>query len=200
MNKSTILKSAYRVLGRATLAAGLLAGVTAIPASGAEFIPIENEELLIARPGTITTVGEVQVDPANVGALCRLTVVTENGASIHYGNNLIVTTGDQQAVIEDVEATADQTTDLSVELTVGETISFGLEMGPDWVSSLGFGLEIDCTLPQPVVIVDKKRVFASFAIHCLEPLYNILTSVQLSRNIVPSLFSRVDVDHQDRDH
>lgn len=138
-----------KILGRASLGACLLAGLLAAPATGSELIPVGNDELLIAEPGTVTQVVEVQVDPTNVGRLCKLTVVSENQASVHHGNNLIVLTGDQRAVIEDVEAEPDATVDLSVELTVGETIAFELEMGPDWVSSLGFSLSLDCDQPAP---------------------------------------------------
>lgn len=132
------------------LAAMLLLIANGAAVSATELITVPNDELLIARPGTRTEVARVDIDPAQVGQLCQLTVLSQNGASIHNGNDLIITTGAIETVISDVEAEANGSRDLSTEIQLGEVIFVELLMGPDWVSSLGFELSLDCASTAPV--------------------------------------------------
>lgn len=132
-------------------------GVGAAPVSADELIAFSNDELLIAEPGTLTNLAEVSVAPSEVGQLCTLSVASQNQASIHNGNDLIVRSGDVETVIADVEAEADQATDLSVDIVLGPTISVDLRMGPDWVSSLGFGLWLECSTADQVLVTGQPE-------------------------------------------
>ena len=144
--------SPWRPLTRATLVALLVIGLVSTQASATERITIANDEILIARPGSVLDVAEVDVDPSQVGLVCTVEVISQNQASVHIGNDLLITTGGVVTVIEDVEAEPDASVDLSVDLLIGETISFQLRMGPDWVSSLGFDLALNCDDTEPVSV------------------------------------------------
>jgi hypothetical protein len=114
-----------------------------------------DEAVLVAEPGTITNLATVAVPAARLGATCTLAAHSENQVSIHPGNDLLVTTGDQQTVIADVEARPDQVRELAVEVVLGPTVTVDLRMGPTRVSSLGFDITIDCppaavAQPEPV--------------------------------------------------
>ena len=144
--------SQWRPLTRATLVALLVISLMSTQASATERITIANDEILIARPGSLLDVAQVDVDPSQVGLLCTVEVISQNQASVHIGNDLLITTGGVVTVIEDVEAEPDASVDHSVDLLIGETISFQLRMGPDWVSSLGFDLALNCHDTEPVSV------------------------------------------------
>ena len=135
-------KRAPRLMAVATAVVVLLAS----PA-GAD-IAIEFDELVSGPVGTVRTVAEAKVPPELVGDTCQISVVAENQASVHVGNDLIVSTGDSQAVFVGVEDEANGGTTETYEVTVGPTIVVQLRFGPDELSSLGFDLAFDCA-PNP---------------------------------------------------
>lgn len=118
----------------------------AVPA-GAEDISIPFDELVFGQPGSVVTIATVDVDQEMVGRTCHLSVLAENQASVHPGNDLIVSTGNSQAVIFGVEDTANGGTTETYEMVVGSTILVQLRIGQDGMSSLGFDLSFDCTDP-----------------------------------------------------
>ncbi len=144
--------SPWRPLTRTTLVALLVIGVVATQASAAQRITIANDGILIAEPGSVLDIAEVDVDPSQVGMRCTVEVISQNQASVHLGNDLLVTTAGVVTVIEDVEAEPDASVDRSVDLLIGDTIVFQLRMGPDWVSSLGFELSLNCDEAEPVSV------------------------------------------------
>jgi len=122
------------------------------PVAAAEPLAIVEDTLIKAEPGSSTNLATVAVRPDRIGSVCTLLVHSQNQSSVHPGNDLVVTTGDIVAVIEDVEAEADEGRDLSTEVVLGPTISVDLRMGDDWTSSLGFSLELDCGTTAPVLV------------------------------------------------
>ena len=135
-----------RTARRLTAAAAATTLVLASPA--AADISIEFDNLISGPVGTVRTVAEDTVPPELVGDTCRISVIAENQASVHPGNDLIVSTGDSQAVFVGVEDEANGGTTETYEVVVGPTIVVQLRFGPDELSSLGFELSFDCT-PNP---------------------------------------------------
>ncbi len=140
------MRTALLVL-RIAAAGALGLAALALPAGASTDIAIDFDELQFGPPGTVLQVAEVEVDPEFVGEKCTLEVRAENQASVHLGNDLIVTTGSVQAVVIGVEDTANGGTDQTYDLVLGETITIEIRFGQDGMSSLGFGLAFDC--PQP---------------------------------------------------
>jgi len=122
-------------------------------------ISIEFDDVIRGPEGSLRTVAQVDVPPDFVGDLCVLSVIAENQASVHVGNDLIVSTGDSQAVILGVEDEAFEPTSQDYAMVVGSTIVVELRFGKDALSSLGFGLSFDCE-PLPGAIPDLETQVA----------------------------------------
>lgn len=108
-------------------------------------ISIDFDDFIKGPPGSLTKVAEVEVPAEFVGNTCVLAVIAENQASVHPGNDLIVSTGDSEAVILGVEDEVNGGTSQEYAMVVGSTIVVRLRFGPHGISSLGFTLAFDCT-------------------------------------------------------
>lgn len=141
----TTLARGRRIVAPALAAATATALLTlgATPASGD--ILIEFDELIFGQTGSVQTVAEAAVPSDLVGSTCEISVIAANQASVHPGNDLIVSTGDSQVVIPGVEDEANGGTTAVSQLVVGPTIVVQLRFGEDEISSLGFDLSFDCT-------------------------------------------------------
>lgn len=136
-------KQALRLLATAGLALVLLA----TPAQAD--ILLEFDELIFGAEGSVRTVGQVDVPDDLVGRNCQISAIAENQASVHPGNDVIVSTGDSQAVIVGVEDEVNGGTVETYQVVVGPSIVVQLRFGEDEMSSLGFGLSFDCDQPVP---------------------------------------------------
>lgn len=132
---------------RTALAAFAAFALLSVPVDAESEISIPFGDLIFGAPGSVVTLAEVEVDEDLVGRTCFLAVVAENQASVHMGNDLIVSTGTSEAVIVGVEDEANGGTNQTYEMVVGSTITAQLRIGPDGMSSLGFGLSFDCDSP-----------------------------------------------------
>lgn len=132
---------------RIAVAALAVFALVATPAGAGTDISIKFDELVFGKPGSVVRVTQVDVDADLVGKTCTLSVLAENQASVHLGNDLIVSTGDSQAIIVGVEDKANDGTNQTYNMVVGPTITLDMRIGPDGMSSLGFGLSFDCVLP-----------------------------------------------------
>jgi hypothetical protein len=153
--RATAKRRSTRRLAQSALAVCILAGVNGIsPVSASELITLSSEEYFYAEPGSLTNLAQVSINPSFIGQQCHLSVLSQNQSSIHEGNDLIVTTGDVETVIADVEAEAHGALDLSSDIILGPTLSVDLRMGPDWLSSVGFSLSLDCGTTEPVQLAE----------------------------------------------
>jgi len=110
-------------------------------------ILLEFDRLISGVEGSVRTIGEVEVASDLVGQTCQVSVIGENQASVHPGNDLIVSTGGSSAVVVGVEDEVDAGINHTSQLVLGSTIVVQLRFGPDELSSLGFSLSFDCTQP-----------------------------------------------------
>ena len=150
--------SVARVLGVLALAFGLVGGLGA-PAFAApgfnETIPIE---IVVRAPeGSLTQLTSVDVPTEAFGQECRVSSLGTNRQSVHPGNDLLVQSGSSQVVLPNVEGVAGGTVTADGTLTLGDTITVTLDMGPDEVFSAGFDVIVECD-PQPGRIVVIKEV------------------------------------------
>jgi hypothetical protein len=98
--------------------------------------------------GEIFEVAVQDVDPDLVGARCTAgTAQTEVGGSEHPNNDFIIASGGTSAEIKDFEAVSGATVAMSGAVTLGESITVSLRLGPNGVSSGGLVIALTCTPP-----------------------------------------------------
>jgi len=130
----------------------LIAVVGVAPAWAIESIVLDQDRILYGEEGSTSQLAEIAVDADRVGASCTLRVHAENQFSVHPGNDLLITTGGTQSVIEDVEAEPDGDRDLSAAIVLGPELLVELRFGPHQVSSMGFDLSVECPDVAGVVV------------------------------------------------
>ena len=151
------------MLVRRVLAAALLATVTALIGLGVSPVSAETIDIPVVEayvsgaPGSVLSLGTTTVDAAMVGRSCDVAAVVTNGASVHAGNKLIVTSGDSRVEIAGIEDVADGVTKQGGTLTLGASIEVSVMFGPDGVSSLGSSGSVTCKAapvspPAPAVV------------------------------------------------
>ena len=107
------------------------------PAGAADDLVIQIDYEVVRGSGTVE-VARATVPADLVGDSCEATLVADNNESIHDGNNLIVSSGDDSATFFDVESEAFQETTAEGEVVLGEVVIVELQLGEDGVSSGGF--------------------------------------------------------------
>ncbi len=112
-----------------------------------ETIIIEIDGITRGAEGSITTIAEVAVDPAMVGATCAGASQTTNNASEHPNNDFILSSGTSTAVIADWEREAGAVVNTSMTLVLGETITVQLRLGTGEVSSGMVSIALTCAQP-----------------------------------------------------
>ncbi len=103
-----------------------------------------SDTLISGKEGDVVLVGGADVAPEFVGRSCTVEVVVTNQSSVHEGNSLIVTSGDSSTTVEGIEDTADAVTTQGGTLTLGETVSISIKLGPSGGSSVGSNLTVTC--------------------------------------------------------
>ncbi len=124
-----------------------MAAIIALATPAQADILLEFDRLISGVEGSVRTIGEVEVASDLVGQTCQVSVIGENQASVHPGNDLIVSTGGSSAVVVGVEDEVDAGINHTSQLVLGPSIVVQLRFGPDELSSLGFSLSFDCTQP-----------------------------------------------------
>lgn len=124
-------------------------GLATVPAGADDDLTISPDEVIQADPGTVVTVAQEQIPAELVGQVCDVSIVTANGSSVHPGNVVLTSTGDQQFETAGVEDSPEgQVTNIN-SVTLGETLTLQVRIGSDGLSSLGFTVAVDCPDPAP---------------------------------------------------
>ncbi len=111
-------------------------------------IAIAIDGIVRGDEGEIKEVAVQDVEQNLVGARCTAkTTQTESGGSEHPDNDFIIASGATSAEIEDFEAVSGATVAMSGAITLGESITVSLRLGPNRVSSGGFVITLTCTPP-----------------------------------------------------
>ena len=141
--KDTVLK---RIL--TPLAAIVVLFVIGVPLARAAAFEIVIDTVVTAGEGSITVLATADTPPDLVGFSCAGVAQATNQPSVHPGNDLIVASGDDSIVLQDVEREPGAVTTVEALLTLGPTVNVALRMGPDEVFSGGLVFTIgECTPP-----------------------------------------------------
>jgi hypothetical protein len=119
----------------------------ASPAFAQSTITISVEGILTGAEGEVVQVLVEPVDAADVGSFCAGTLVTENNASVHPGNVLIIASNGDVKEIPGIEDEAGLILSFDGTLELGDTIVISVRFGPDEITSLGMILTLDCAPP-----------------------------------------------------
>lgn len=139
-----------RISGRAAITlvvATFAVGLGVVPAGADDDLTVNPDEIISAEPGSVVTVAEEPIPAQLVGQVCTVRIATANGSSVHPGNVAIVATGDHVVETPGVEDSPEGQVTHIDSLTLGETLSIRLRLGPEGLSSLGFSVVVDC--PEP---------------------------------------------------
>ncbi len=107
-------------------------------------ISVPFQDILVAEPGSTTEIANIEVEQRLVGETCSVAVNADNQASVHPGNNLIARSGSAEVVMIGIEDEANGKVVESQTIELGDRIVVELIMGPEGISSLGFGVSILC--------------------------------------------------------
>jgi hypothetical protein len=99
--------------------------------------------------GSITELATAEVPVEFQGQTCSVVADAYNQESVHPDNDLIVSSGQSEVVIPNVEADPDGFIEGTGTLTLGSSITVSLRMGPDDRFSAGFDVIVDCTPTTP---------------------------------------------------
>ncbi|MFV1971825.1 MAG: hypothetical protein ACC683_12595 [Acidimicrobiia bacterium] len=115
----------------APLAAMAALFVIGVPVARAAAIEISIDTVVTATEGSITVLAANDTPPDLIGMSCVGVAEATNQSSVHPGNDLIVASGDDSIVLEDVEREPGAVTTSEALLTLGPTVTVSLRMGPD---------------------------------------------------------------------
>jgi uncharacterized repeat protein (TIGR01451 family) len=121
--------------------------VIGVPIARANVIEISIDTVVKAEEGSITVLATVDTPPDLIGMSCVGAAEATNQPSVHPGNDLIVASGDDSIVLEDVEREPDVVTTSEALLTLGPTVTVSLRMGPDELFSGGLVFTIGECIP-----------------------------------------------------
>ncbi len=102
------------------------------------------ETYVTGTPGDTVQIGSTAVDAALQGRTCEVVATISNQSSIHTGNTLVVTSGDSSVNMANIEDEADTTVTRGGTITLGETITAAVVLGPDGATSLGSSMSLAC--------------------------------------------------------
>ncbi|HEY5889370.1 MAG TPA: hypothetical protein VIW94_01550 [Acidimicrobiia bacterium] len=148
MNATAGNRSSFqRRLASVFLALAVIASLMAVyaPVASASIdITIPITTLVHAQPGSSTLLASVPTGDQE-GLECFVTAEAQNQTSVHPNNDLVVASGAQSVVLENVESTPGGVVEADGTLTLGPTVTVTLIMGPDHEFSAGITILIDCT-------------------------------------------------------
>ncbi len=131
--------------------------VPAVAQEGDTIPPITLEGVVRGNAGDVIELASVPVPASLVGAECLGVLQLDNNQSVHPDNDLIIESGDDVEVIEDVESVPGASYTLEGPLgPLGDTIVVSMRLGPQGVSSGGMTLTLDCQPPtNPAIDIEK---------------------------------------------
>lgn len=125
-----------------------------MPAAPASAQSTELRYTIDAGPGIFAPRGS-QIDlltadtSAYVGWNCTVLVDGTNNGSVHPNNDLVVRSGTDSVFLRNVERDPDAVTTATGILTLGNSVTITLDMGPDGISSVDLVAVLTCLAPPP---------------------------------------------------
>ena len=133
------------------------------PIAGAETVTLEIpiDTVVRAPEGTEHQLASVAVPADLQGLECTVNAVAHNQTSVHPGNDLVVASGDDSLVIEDVEGTSGGDTTAEGTLILSDVVDVTLQMGGDGVFSAGFVVQATCSPPTTTTTTSSTSTTSS---------------------------------------
>jgi LPXTG-motif cell wall-anchored protein len=122
-------------------------GATATSTAHADGVSISLDRVVVAAPGSVVLLASQSLDASLTGSTCTAAYTGQNNGSVHPDNDLIVTSGSSQLVLEGVEDEAGLTTAGSGPLVLAADVNVSVRLGGDGVASLGASLSLTCAPP-----------------------------------------------------
>jgi hypothetical protein len=138
-------------LAVAALAACSGAGAQEEEPGRVELPPIETGDRVVrGRPGQVIALADRPVLAELIGRGCEANASVANNVSEHPNTDIIITSGDREIVIEDVERLRDTTIDRpGLLLLLASRVDVAVRLGPDGVFSGGLTVRISCPAAVP---------------------------------------------------
>ncbi len=106
-------------------------------------IPVETVVWKIGVGNTKVLASET-VDEKYRDMICSVSASAENQGSVHPGNDLVITSGNDSVTLSDVERASGVETTSNGALTLDQSVSVALVMGQDDVFSAGMDVVLTC--------------------------------------------------------
>lgn len=116
-----------RIAAVTTMLAGL--ATLALPAGAVEPIVIPTDTVVRGQEGEVHLLGEVSTG-SEAGCEAEVSAMAHNNNSVHVDNTLIVASGGAQVVVPDVEAQPGIMVNADGALTLSDTITVMVQLGP----------------------------------------------------------------------
>jgi hypothetical protein len=97
--------------------------------------------------GSSHTLSEQSIEQDLIGMTCSVDATAENQRSVHPGNNIVVSSGEQTVTLENVEREANGITKATGKLILSNTLKVTLILGEDKVFSGGLTVNLHCEEP-----------------------------------------------------
>lgn len=135
---------------------GLLLAVQPVAAAGGSLtIPVST--IKRGEPGSTHVLATQAVDQDLIGMVCDVKATGENQSSVHPGNDIVITSGNGEVTLADVERAPNVVTTADGQLTLSDQILVTLVLGSDGVFSGGMNLEFDCAEPEEPKTIEVCR-------------------------------------------
>ncbi|MEM9037515.1 MAG: hypothetical protein AAGA99_13445 [Actinomycetota bacterium] len=154
----------------------LTALVVPSAAQGGGVLEIPLDTIVREPEGSVTLLASPAVPPEAVGLTCTGEATTSNQGSVHPNNDLIVETGGQSVVFEDVEDIPGRTITASGSFVLGDTFTVSLLMGPDEVFSGGIVIAVECEPPATTTTTEATTTTAAPTTSEAEPVETTTTT------------------------
>lgn len=133
-----------RVTSVGTVLIGFLS-IAALPLLALTDVVIPIDQVVRGQSGEEHLLVEVPLDEDMFGLSCPVHAVSDNQESVHPDSDLIIRSGASEVVLEDVESEAFVHITAEGNLTLAETVSVWVRLGPDRVFSGGLTVTIACS-------------------------------------------------------
>lgn len=145
MQRETNRTARWAALGAGLGALGIVVGALGSAGAASDDIVITLDKSASGAPGDVITLGTQSVAGQYVGLTCQGTYSASNNASVHPDTQLIISSGGSSVTINGVEDAPGATRTATQPLTLGDTITIAVRLGPDGIASMsGEAVTMDC--------------------------------------------------------
>jgi hypothetical protein len=145
MQRATNRTARWAAVGAGLGALGIIVGSLGSAGAASDDIVITLDKSASGTPGDVITLGTQSVAGRYVGLTCQGAYSASNNASVHPATQLIISSGGSSVTIDGVEDAPGATRTATQPLTLGDTITIAVRLGPDGVASMaGQAVTMDC--------------------------------------------------------